>query len=184
MACHPSLEAIKKFGLGRAVHGGPQSRGGRANWECRMANAKPGGIRLVHNTTVPQTLRFLHGQVQSMKSCGFDVLALSSPGDELDRFARIERIPTRSVAMTRRISPVRDLIALFKLWVLLAQIRPHIVHAHTPKAGLLGMLAALLARVPVRVYHIRGLPMATAQGPRRWLLTRRRGSPVPSHSGC
>ena len=72
--------------------------------------------------------------------------------------------------MTRRITPVRDLVALWQLWVLFRQLRPHIVHAHTPKAGLLGTIAAWLARVPVRIYHIHGLRYMTAKGPRRWLL--------------
>ena len=52
----------------------------------------------------------------------------------------------------------------------LRAIRPQIVHAHTPKAGLLGMLAATLARVPVKVYHVHGLPLMTAQGIKRRLL--------------
>lgn len=72
--------------------------------------------------------------------------------------------------MTRRISPLRDLVALVRLWRTLRTLRPTIVHAHSPKGGLLGMIAALLARVPVRVYHIRGLPHATARGLRRVVL--------------
>jgi glycosyltransferase involved in cell wall biosynthesis len=56
------------------------------------------------------------------------------------------------------------------MWNLLRRIRPHIVHAHTPKGGLLGMVSAWLARVPVRIYHMRGLPFVTATGWRRKLL--------------
>ena len=41
---------------------------------------------------------------------------------------------------------------------------PEIVHAHTPKGGLLGITAAWLAHVPVRIYHIHGLPLMTATG--------------------
>ena len=50
------------------------------------------------------------------------------------------------------------------------RLRPDIVHAHTPKAGLLGMLAAVVARVPVKIYHLHGLPFETAVGMRRRLL--------------
>ena len=53
---------------------------------------------------------------------------------------------------------------------MLRRIRPHIVHAHTPKGGVLGMVSAWLARVPVRIYHMRGLPFTTAKGWRRRLL--------------
>jgi glycosyltransferase involved in cell wall biosynthesis len=73
--------------------------------------------------------------------------------------------------MERRITPLRDLVVLVKLAALLRRIRPAIVHSHTPKGGLLGMMAATIARVPVRIYHMRGLPMMEARGLRRLLLT-------------
>jgi glycosyltransferase involved in cell wall biosynthesis len=75
-----------------------------------------------------------------------------------------------AIEMPRRITPFRDLIALARLWFLLRRLHPDIVHSHTPKGGLLGCLAALLAGVPVRIYHIRGLPFTTATGGRRRLL--------------
>ena len=72
--------------------------------------------------------------------------------------------------MPRRITPLRDLIAVIQLWRLLLRLRPQIVHAHTPKGGLLGMMAAWAAGVPVRVYNVLGMPLATATGKRRFLL--------------
>ena len=72
--------------------------------------------------------------------------------------------------MARTITPVEDLKALIRLWLTIRRLRPDVVHAHTPKGGLLGTTAAFLARVPTRVYHLRGLPMMTAAGPKRWLL--------------
>jgi len=72
--------------------------------------------------------------------------------------------------MIRRITPLRDLVAIFQLWQQLRIIRPQIVHAHTPKGGLLGMIAAWLVQVPVRIYSIHGLPLMTATGYRHILL--------------
>jgi glycosyltransferase involved in cell wall biosynthesis len=80
----------------------------------------------------------------------------------LDQFAKREGISVHAVEMTRAVTPVRDLQSLFQLWRLLRNLRPHIVHAHTPKAGLLGMVAAVLAGVPVRIYHVHGFPFMTA----------------------
>ena len=72
--------------------------------------------------------------------------------------------------MERRITPVKDLITLYQLTRLMCKIRPSIVHSHTPKAGLLGTLAARAAGVPIRIYHLRGLPCLTTTGWKRQLL--------------
>ncbi len=126
--------------------------------------------RLVHVTTVPQTLAFLRGQIAYMKAAGFEVSAISSPGPELRTFADQEGIPVHAVEMPRRITPVGDLVALFRLVRILRRIRPDIVHSHTPKGGLLGMTAAWLAGVPARAYTMHGLPLETAKGIKRTLL--------------
>ncbi len=125
---------------------------------------------LVHVTTVPQSLIFLRGQLDLMRARGLSVHAISSPGPLLDDFARELNVPCHAVEMPRRISPLADLRALTELTALLVRLKPDIVHAHTPKGGLLGMMAATLAGVPCRVYHMRGLPMMTATGSRRALL--------------
>jgi glycosyltransferase involved in cell wall biosynthesis len=128
------------------------------------------GPRVVHVMTVPASLYFLSGQIGYMRARGFELHAVASPGEYLAPFGAQEGIPVHAVAMTRAISPLRDLRALWELWRLLHDLSPDVVHAHTPKGGLLGMIAAALARVPVRVYHVRGLPFVTASGWRRRLL--------------
>lgn len=74
--------------------------------------------------------------------------------------------------MARAISPLRDLMTLHRLVRILRQIDPHIVNASTPKAGVLGTLAARMARVDTRIYMIRGLRFETETGLRRALLSR------------
>jgi glycosyltransferase involved in cell wall biosynthesis len=128
-------------------------------------------IRLVHVFTSAQSLLFLQGQATWMAAHGFDLTAISSPGPRQATFAAREPVDVRTVAMARRITPVADLRALAALLAELRRIRPHIVHAHTPKGGLLGMVAAWIARTPVRIYHMRGLPLMTASGLKRRLLT-------------
>ncbi len=126
--------------------------------------------RLIHVTTVPLSLRFLAGQVGFMKARGYDVHVVSSPGPLLTAFGEAEGVPVHAVPMSRRIDPAGDLRSLARLVALFRDLRPDIVHAHTPKGGLLGMMAAAGARVPARIYHMRGLPLATATGTKRALL--------------
>lgn len=132
---------------------------------------EPRPCTLVHITTVPGSLGFLRGQIGYMKARGLAIEAISSPGERLDLFAEREGVPVHAVPMPRSITPLGDLKALGKLVAMLKRIAPDIVHSHTPKGGLLGMIAAWLAGVPVRIYHMRGLPMMTATGWKRLLLT-------------
>jgi glycosyltransferase involved in cell wall biosynthesis len=125
---------------------------------------------LIQLTTVPQTLFFFSGQADFLRAHGFEVRAISSPGSELDRFSAEERLQVDAVPMRRSIAPLADLIAIFRLWKRFRALKPDIVHAHTPKGGLLGMIAATLAGIPFRVYHVHGLPMVTSRGVRRMLL--------------
>jgi lipopolysaccharide/colanic/teichoic acid biosynthesis glycosyltransferase/glycosyltransferase involved in cell wall biosynthesis len=124
----------------------------------------------VHVTTVPQTLAFLRGQVAYMKSLGYEVAAVSSPGPALAAFGRQEGIEVHPVEMPRRITPFGDLLALVRLVRLFRRIRPDIVHGHTPKGGLLAMIASWLAGVPGRLYTLHGLPLETATGLKRSIL--------------
>lgn len=136
-----------------------------------MAQASAYRARLVYVTTHPVTaLNLLRGQLRFMRDAGFDVHVVSAPGPELDRVATAEGVTTHAVAMNREISVFADLRALLRMTVLLVRLRPTIVNAGTPKAGLLAMIASFLVRVPVRIYLLRGLRAETARGLKRSVL--------------
>jgi glycosyltransferase involved in cell wall biosynthesis len=121
-------------------------------------------------TTVPTTLLSLGGQAAHMRGRGLEVHALSSPEPELAEYAAFDGAEIHAVAMTRDITPIQDLVAVVRIWRELRRIRPAIVHAYTPKAGLLGTLAARLARTPVCIYHVMGLRYVTTTGFKRTIL--------------
>ncbi len=125
---------------------------------------------LAHVTTRPLTFRFFEGQLEYMIERGFEIHAISSPGDRLDELGRRPGVSTHTVEMTRWITPLRDLASLAEMTATIRAIDPDLVHSHTPKGGLLGMLAAAAAGVDHRLYSIRGLPMLTMRGWRRRLL--------------
>jgi glycosyltransferase involved in cell wall biosynthesis len=127
-------------------------------------------VRIIHSTTVPGTFGFFHGMFRDLQRLGYAVTAISSPGPRLAAFGEQEGCTTWPVDLRRSISPGPDLVTIFRLWRYFRDTKPTVVHAHTPKAGLLCMIAATLARVPVRIYHIHGFPFMTARGWRRWLL--------------
>jgi len=120
--------------------------------------------------THPQTCLVLKGRLRSLREAGFRVVLVSSPGELLSQTARSEGVEAHPIPIERAIAPWADLISLFRLWRLLRNLRPDMVEFSTPKAGLLGSLAALLARVPRRVYMLRGLKLETANGLKRAVL--------------
>ena len=129
-----------------------------------------GHMRLVHVVTVPESLAFLRVHVRYAKRRGVDVSVLASPGPLLDDFINDEETDGVGVPISRHISPLRDLASLIGLIKVIRRLDPDIVHAHTPKAGLLGMVAARVVGVPARIYHIHGLPFVTAPKSLRLLL--------------
>jgi len=128
--------------------------------------------KLIRITTVPISLdKLLSGQMKYMSSF-YDVTAVSSDPPALDKIAEKEGVKVFSVEMTRKITPLQDLKAVFKLAAFLRKEKPLIVHTHTPKAGLVGMMAAKMAKVPHRLHTVAGLPLLEAKGKKRQLLDR------------
>ena len=127
--------------------------------------------RLVYAVTHPVTARtFLRGQLAFMRQWGFDVTLVTSPGPELEVVRAREGVSVIEVPMLRGLGPRDDLVSLARMVAALRVARPDIVNASTPKAGLLGMMAARVLRVPVRVYQLRGLRLETATGNLRRVL--------------
>lgn len=129
------------------------------------------GPRIAVVVTHGMTARLLlAGQLEALAEEGFRPVLIASPGPDLDAVPRSPGVEVRALAMSREIAPLRDLRALLGLVRLFRELRPEAVNAGTPKAGLLGMTAARLARVPVRVYTLRGLRLETARGAKLRLL--------------
>lgn len=126
--------------------------------------------KLIRITTVPVSLNILlRHQLRFMKDA-FEVMAVSSPGPALEEVGNREGVRTKVIPMKRSITPVHDLIALWQLYRLFRKEKPDIVHTHTPKAGLLGMMAARAAGVKIRLHTVAGLPLLEEQGAKRALL--------------
>lgn len=125
---------------------------------------------LIHITTVPMSLKFFQGHIGYLKERGFDVQAITSPGESANEFAIQQRIAVHTVPMEREPAPYKDCVALLRLWWALRRLGPQVVHSHTPKAGLLGTLAARMAGVKVVFFSVFGLVQMTATGFRKHLL--------------
>ena len=127
-------------------------------------------IRILFAVTSPLMWGFYKGIIRMMKHSGFDPFLVSSAGEELQATALEAGVRHAAVSMNREISPVRDLVSLWRLFRVIQRVRPTITNAGTPKAGLLVGLAAWSLAVPCRIYTLHGLRLETTVGLKRLLL--------------
>jgi glycosyltransferase involved in cell wall biosynthesis len=126
--------------------------------------------KLVRITTIPLSLeKLLEGQLTFMNQ-HYEVIAVSAEKDRLAKYGTKNKVRTFWVEMTRAITPIEDVKALVRLFRFFKQEKPLIVHTHTPKAGIVGMLAGKLAGVPIRLHTVAGLPLLETKGNKRKIL--------------
>lgn len=126
--------------------------------------------KIIRSVTVPQSLDFCREVMIKMRAMGYDMVAVTSPGPELDELRDVDGFHCVVVPMERHISIVRDLKSLIKMIRVFRKEKPQVVHSMTPKAGMICMMAAWLTRVPVRIHTFTGLVWPTATGMKRKLL--------------
>jgi len=125
---------------------------------------------LVHIATVPEFFHsFFQGQLEFLVKRGFDIGLICSPGG-ISEGLKAWPVHYYPVPIQRRISPCADIISLWRIVRILRSIRPNIVHVHTSKAGLLGMIGAWIIGVRVRIFTIHGFRWVTKRGISRWLI--------------
>jgi glycosyltransferase involved in cell wall biosynthesis len=111
----------------------------------------------------------LKGQLRFLNQF-YEVTAISGMGRDLAEVEEREQVKTHIIEMQRQISPLRDLVSLYKLYIYFKKEKPDIIHSITPKAGLLSMLAAKLAGVPIRIHTFTGLVFPSKSGLMQRLL--------------
>lgn len=128
-------------------------------------------IKLVRITTVPISMNIILKEQLAYMNKYFDVIGVTSYDKKCFNDIRTrEGIRVEAININRNISLFKDLKTLYKFYTFFKKEKPEIVHTHTPKAGLLGMLAARLANVPIRLHTVGGLPQTDIYGIKRSIL--------------
>ena len=126
--------------------------------------------KLIRITTIPLSLDKLLGEQLTYVNQFYEVTAVSADRKELERIAAKYGVKSHHVEMTRTISPFKDAVAVWQLYHFLRKEKPAMIHSHTPKAGIVAMMAGWLAGVPHRFHTVAGLPLLESAGPKRKLL--------------
>ena len=126
--------------------------------------------KIIRTSTIALSLNILlKGQLSFLKKY-YNVIAVSGDDKDLRIVENREGVKTQNIKMQRQIAPFKDFISLIKLYLYFKKEKPQIVHSITPKAGLLSMAAAFLARVPIRIHTFTGLVFPTRSGLMQRLL--------------
>ena len=125
--------------------------------------------KLLRSCTVSMSIEFVSGMLDDLTK-RYNVVIVSSAGQELDKVGQRGDVKTIAVEMQRHISLIKDLRSLWQMIKVIRKERPYIVHSITPKAGLLTMMAAWICRVPVRIHTFTGLVFPTSSGLKRRIL--------------
>lgn len=121
-------------------------------------------------TVEDSALTFYRNYVRFLVGRGWEVSVVGHSSGALEAWAAREGATGYHIPYERDPSVVKDLRTLWATVRLLRRIRPDVVVSATPKAGLLGTLAARLVGVPVRIYQLWGMPLETVTGFKRKIL--------------
>ena len=126
--------------------------------------------KIIRITTVPISFeKLLENQAKYFKNY-FNIIIVSSQKKKLNKIGNQQGVNVFFIPFTRKITPIKDIIATYKLYRYLIKEKPTIVHTQTPKAGIVGMLASFLAKIPIRMHTVGGLPLMESKGLMRILL--------------
>ena len=126
--------------------------------------------KILYVITYAFPTRFLRGTLAFMKSKGYEPIICSTAGPELTETAKLDDVEYIELNIEREIKPLADLRSLWALYRLMRRIKPAVCVTGTPKASLLGNIAAYFAGVPVRIMQLRGLRLETTTGLKRRVL--------------
>lgn len=126
--------------------------------------------KIIRVCTVPQSLDFCEDVMVRLRNEGYEMIAVTSPGPELDKLRDENGFRCIEVPMARRISLAKDIKSLFNMISVFRKEKPYMVHSMTPKAGMVCMIAGWLTGVPVRVHTFTGLVWPTSKGLKRKIL--------------
>lgn len=142
--------------------------GRRRSWRTTRDGSKVVAILVTSEDTA---LAFLSGYVRFLVGRGWRVIVgANSPTGQLVEMANSAGAEALHVAWEREPAPLSDARALWKVTSRLRKLRPDLVVTATPKAGLIGTLAAFMAGVRPRVYQLWGLRLETSTGAVRVIL--------------
>lgn len=127
--------------------------------------------KVLHIVSVSFSLRYFIGnQFHSFKEKGYEFHVVCSESSELFALSEEFGFKPFPIPVLRSINPIQDIKSIYNLYQYIHREKFDIVIAHSPKGGLIGMLAAYLAGAPKRIFFRHGLVFETSSGLKKHML--------------
>ncbi len=127
--------------------------------------------KILNVSNVFFTLPYFFGnQLSHFTGKGYEIHLICSTSPRLAKFSADHKCRYSEIEITRNFSISKDLRSLMKIIKYIRANNFDIVSGHTPKAGMLTMLAARLCGIKRRIYFRHGLVYETATGLKRRIL--------------
>jgi glycosyltransferase involved in cell wall biosynthesis len=126
--------------------------------------------KIIIGITAPPSVDLIVGQLDYLKSKGFEVALLAPQDERVNDYCNKEGVRLIPIEIERSISIIKDIKTIIKLIKIFYTERPDIINLGTPKVSLLGMIAGKFTRVPYRIYTCRGFRFEHETGKFRTLL--------------
>ncbi|ETD21581.1 MULTISPECIES: glycosyltransferase family 4 protein [Prevotellaceae] len=113
---------------------------------------------------------FIGGQFRYFREKGYNLHVVCSESPYLKDYAKEQHFDYREIPVLRSIDPIQDIKSIRRICQYIKEQNIGVVVGHTPKGGLLSMIAGWLMRVPKRIYFRHGLVYQTSTGLKRFVL--------------
>lgn len=113
---------------------------------------------------------FIGDQFKYFKEKGYNMNVVCSPSEYLSDYVQKQGFEYIESPVNRNISISQDFVSIRNICKFVKKQKIDIVVGHTPKGGLLAMIAGWLMRVPIRIYVRHGLVYETSKGLKRFIL--------------
>jgi len=135
-----------------------------ANTTRVLPQDRPRRIRLCVLATIGKSIQVLYaGRLEHLSANGFEITVACAPSED-DAAIATRGVRLRTFPLTRSITPWQDLRALLQLYRFFRQERFDLIEVSTPKAALIGSIAARLARCPGHIHILHGMPYEGKRG--------------------
>ncbi len=113
---------------------------------------------------------FIGNQFDYFLNKGYSFFVACQPSEHLYNYSKKKRFNVIEVNIDRKVSLIKDIWDVYVLYKFIKKEKVNIVVGHTPKGGIISMLAAYLAGVNHRIYFRHGIMYETSKGIKRVLF--------------